>query len=98
MTDFYFTFGSSHGADMNGYIRISAPTIEDARSAMFQIHGNQWAFQYSEKPDKAVFTSGELAHFRFNPEDIVFDVVLLVKKSRNYIPPESALYRTEADW
>ena len=68
MTDFYFTFGNNMGVDRNGYIRITAPTVQDARTAMCQIHGNKWSFCYGIESFKFdYFPAGELAHFEFNP-------------------------------
>lgn len=44
----YFTFGIGH--DFARHVQpIVANSPEEAREKMVQLHGNKWAFQYSEK-------------------------------------------------
>jgi len=58
MHEFIFTFGSGHYLDdiplENAYVAISAPTRENARSIMFEKHGDKWAFCYETKEDAGV--------------------------------------------
>lgn len=93
LTDFYFTFGTNHSADPNGWVRISAPSILDARTAMFQIHGRKWSFCYELLELKVnYFPAGELAHFRFNPNQDT--APWLIETNGSYIPPKDAMFFT----
>ena len=91
VTEFFFTFGSNHGVDYNGYIRISAPSVEEARICMFQIHGNKWSFCYTEDTlKKEYFPTGEMAHFKVR---IIGDAVVpVLVYAKGYIPPLDAMY------
>ena len=54
MEEWYFTFGSNQ-LDKDGktlfsyYIRIKARSYLEARSKMFRLRQDKWAFQYSKK-------------------------------------------------
>lgn len=45
---FYFTFGVGH--KLGGHCQpIQAKNHQEARQKMFEMHGKEWAFQYTEK-------------------------------------------------
>lgn len=65
MEDFFFTFGSGERA--NKYVRITAPTMNDARELMFKSYGPKWAFCYkADGFDRQIkeFRLTELEHLR----------------------------------
>lgn len=48
MKTWHFTFGMN--CPLEGYCQpIKAKSYRSAREKMFELHGNKWAFQYSEK-------------------------------------------------
>lgn len=71
---FYFTFGQRYRrhphpklgmrAHPDGWVTIEAPDWEAARQRMFSIAGAEWANQYGEPPDRALFPRGELFRLR----------------------------------
>jgi hypothetical protein len=94
MSDFYFTFGENHGADRNGFIKITAPSMLDARAAMHKIHGAKWAFCYEEADlNRAFFPKGEMAHFNYNLTGIPeLDPVPILIYVNGYAPPQGAYF------
>lgn len=48
MEKYYFTFGVSHKYGGH-YVVIEGTDYDDARSKMFKMFGNKWAFQYTEQ-------------------------------------------------
>lgn len=51
MPKFYFTFG--YGTPYrNRYIEIEAEDYGSARARMVELHGQKWAFQYTEEEFK----------------------------------------------
>lgn len=47
---YYFTFGSFSGDEYQGRVQpILASDWGKARDKMFDLHGDRWAFQYTEK-------------------------------------------------
>jgi hypothetical protein len=92
---FLFTFGDNMGADRNGWIKISAPSRQAARAAMWILHGAKWAFCYDEEAlQPEYFPSGELAHFAYLPDENNALPVLLTKVP-GYSPMTTAWVRRE---
>lgn len=80
MENFLFTFGDNCNVDRDGWITITAPTMIDARTAMWKLHGSKWAFCYKEEELKReYFPSGELAYFAYVPTEPNSVPVLLMK-------------------
>ena len=84
LQDFMFTFGENMGADRNGWVTISAPSVKEAREAMWLLHGAKWSFCYTVDTFKhEYFPAGELAHFHYVP---VHAVPVLLYKVDGYKP------------
>lgn len=57
----------------NGFVRITAPSREAARSLAFAIFGTAWSFDYdaepgSDRPEANWYPDGELAHITLSLE------------------------------
>lgn len=48
MRNYYFTFGFGQGHD-HMYVKIVAPSSEEAREIMIEQYGTTWGFQYDEE-------------------------------------------------
>lgn len=57
MKKFYFTFGVGH-ANNDRYQVVFAKSKEEARIKMFELHGRQWAFPYTQEQWEASKASG----------------------------------------
>lgn len=94
MNNFLFTFGDNCGVDRNGWVTITAPTMQDARTAMWKVHGGKWAFCYTEEElRREYFPSGELAHFAYVPSESLIPVLL--KRVPGYSPLTEEYKSTE---
>lgn len=64
MSTFYITFGFADQVKRNKYQKITAPTYDLARHAVFGEHGNKFAFMYTEAEFK-----GQPERYNLTPMD-----------------------------